>query len=44
MEKTIYSDKEDFPRFEQIAEPIYALNLIVLIIAIIFCSFLFRMT
>jgi len=42
MEKEIFSAKEEFIPPEQIAEPTYIWNLIALIIAIIFCSFLFR--
>jgi hypothetical protein len=42
MEKYVFSaEKESIPSY-QIAEPIYVLNLIALIIAIIFCFFLFR--
>jgi ABC-type amino acid transport system permease subunit len=42
MEKDVFSNKEEFISSEQIAESSYVLNLIALIIAIIFCFFLFR--
>jgi hypothetical protein len=42
MEKDIFSAKEEFIPFDQIAEPSYIWSLIALIIAIIFCFFLFR--
>ncbi len=41
-EKDVFMDKEDFFLFEQIAESAYVWNLIALIIAMIFCLFLFR--
>ena len=36
--------KEEVIRSNQIAEPIYVLNLIALIFTVIFCLFLFRIT
>ena len=42
VEKDVFSTEDGFFRFEAIAQPIYVLNLIVLIIIIIFCLFLFR--
>jgi len=42
MEKDVLKAEEEFFRFEQIAEPIYLWNLIALIIAAVFCTFLFR--
>ena len=42
MKKYVFlAEKESIPSY-QIAEPIYILDLIALIIAIIFCFFLFR--
>jgi hypothetical protein len=40
--KDVFSAKEEFFRFEQIAELTDVWNLIALIIAIIFCSILFQ--
>ena len=42
VEKDVFSTEDGFFHFEAIAQPIYVLNLIVLIIIIIFCLFLFR--
>ena len=42
MEKYVFSAEKESITSYQIAEPIYVLNLIALIIAIIFCFFLFR--
>ncbi len=42
VEKDAFSTKDEFFRFEQIAESPYFFNLIALIIAVIFCLFLFR--
>jgi len=44
MEKDAISAKEEFFRFEQIAESTYVCKLIALIIAVIFCIFLLRIT
>jgi len=42
MEKYLFSAEKEFIPSDQIAEPTYIWNLIALIIAIIFCFFLFR--
>jgi hypothetical protein len=42
VEKDVFSTKDEFFRFEQIAESSYFWILIALIIAVIFCLFLFR--
>jgi hypothetical protein len=42
VEKDAFSTKDEFFRFEEIAESTYFCNLIALIIAVIFCLFLFR--
>jgi hypothetical protein len=42
MEKDIFWAKEEFIPYDQIAEPTYIWSLIALVIAIIFCLFLFR--
>jgi len=42
MEKYLFSAKEEFIAFDQIAGPTYVLNLSAQIIAIVICLFLFR--
>ena len=42
MQKDIFPAKEKFIPSDQITEPVYVLNLIALIIAVMFCFFLFR--